>query len=107
MGLTAAGRVQEAERAYEWLRRAQRPDGTWAARYHGDTEQDPTTSANFCAYVATGVRHHWIVTGDDGFLSHMWPTVRSAIEAVLTMQAPRVRSTGPRTRRAGPPRSRG
>jgi len=86
MGLTVAGFTDEAERAYEWLRLAQRVDGTWGSRYVGDWVSDPTTDANYCAYVATGVLHHWQVTGDNDFLLRMWPTVHDAVEAVLTMQ---------------------
>ena len=32
MALSAAGLVMEAERAYDWLRRGQRPDGSWPSR---------------------------------------------------------------------------
>ena len=55
MGLTVTGFTDEAERAYDWLRTSQRADGTWGSRYVGDALHDPTTDANYCAYVATGV----------------------------------------------------
>ncbi len=86
MGLTVAGRTEAATLAYEWLRRTQRPDGTWGTQYVGDRLRDPTTDANFCAYAATGVLHHWRASGDDAFLDRMWPVVRDAVEAVLSMQ---------------------
>jgi hypothetical protein len=88
MGLSAAGLVAEAERAYAWLRDAQRSDGSWAIRYAADVVEDPHTDSNFCAYPATGVLHHWRVTGDRGFVDAMWPTVARGIEAVLQMQRP-------------------
>lgn len=88
MALSAVGRTDEAVRAYDWSRAAQRPDGSWAAKYVSDEITDPTTEANFCAYLATGVWHHWSVTGDAGFVERMWPTVGRAIDAVLSLQAP-------------------
>ncbi|SHN46536.1 prenyltransferase [Cryptosporangium aurantiacum] len=88
MGLTAAGFTTEAEAAYDWCRRAQRADGSWAAKYVGEDVVDASTDANFCAYVATGVWHHWTVTGDRAFVDRMWPVVRRAIGAVLPLQAP-------------------
>jgi hypothetical protein len=88
MGLSAAGRVDEAVRAYEWSRDAQRDDGSWAIRYDGDTVTDPHTDSNFCAYLATGVWHHWLVTGDRTFAESMWPAVAKGLDAALTMQRP-------------------
>jgi hypothetical protein len=92
MALTVTGRTAEAVAAYEWCRAAQRPDGTWAAKYVGDDGSfrvdDPATDANFCAYLATGVWHFWRVTRDRGFVERMWPVVRRATDAVLTLQTP-------------------
>lgn len=90
MGLAAAGRVVEAEAAYAWSAETQRSDGSWATRYVGDdlTEvADDATDANFTAYVATGVWHHWRSTGDRGFVARMWPVVAAALDAVIAMQA--------------------
>ena len=86
MGLAVAGRLEEAEAAYAWSRSSQRPDGTWGTRYVGDLLEDASADANFTAYVATGVLHHWRVTGDRGFVERMWPTVRAALDAVLALQ---------------------
>jgi hypothetical protein len=88
MGLAAAGRVDEAARAYEWMRTGQRADGSWAIRYDGDAVTDPHTDSNFCAYVATGVWHHWLVTADRGFVDALWPVVERGLDAALTMQRP-------------------
>ncbi|MGJ3509226.1 prenyltransferase [Enemella sp. A6] len=87
MGLSVAGRYAEAALAYEWLRLQQRPDGTWPAKYVGNRPVEHHTDANFCAYLATGVWHHWTITGDDRFRVRMWPVVRRAIEAVLALQS--------------------
>jgi hypothetical protein len=88
MALSASGRLREAARAYAWLRSMQREDGSWAIRYREDVVEDPHTDSNFCAYVATGVWHHWRVTGDRGFVEEVWPAVERAIEVVLEMQRP-------------------
>lgn len=89
MGLDVAGRHAEAERAYEWLAANQRPDGSWASYYHYDGRvKDENVDANVCAYVATGVWHHYLVTGDHGFLHAMWPVVQRAVDTVLDLQAP-------------------
>lgn len=88
MGLAAAGRIAEAEKAYLWSRRNQRPDGSWAIKYQDQVIVDTNTDSNFCAYIATGVWHHWLVTGDRGFTRLMWPTVERALDATLTMQRP-------------------
>jgi hypothetical protein len=88
MALTVAGRTDEAVRAYEWLRRSQRADGSWAAKYVGEQIVDPSLDANFCAYPATGVWHHWTVTRERAFVERMWPSVQRAIDAVLALQSP-------------------
>jgi hypothetical protein len=88
MGLSAAGLIDAAERAYDWSREAQRADGSWAIRYDGDVLTDANTDSNFCAYLATGVWHHWQITRDRSFLGRMWPVVERGLDAALTMQRP-------------------
>ncbi|MEU3622576.1 hypothetical protein BS329_25215 [Amycolatopsis coloradensis] len=88
MGLDAAGRRTEAEAAYDWLLRNQRPDGSWAAEYRDGGPKLSTMDTNFTAYVAVGVRHHFLVTGDHAWLDRMWPVVDRAADAVLRRQQP-------------------
>lgn len=88
MGLSSAGLLAEADAAYECLAQTQRSDGSWAAAYVEDLVYDATVDANFCAYIACGVQHHYLTTGDDAFLTRMWPVVRRAVDRVLTMQLP-------------------
>ena len=71
MALDVAGFHTEAERAYEWLADIQRPDGNWHNYYlpdgdRDDTVEDTKLDTNVCAYIATGVWHHWRCTGDRG-----------------------------------------
>lgn len=86
MALTAAGLIEPARAGFEWSRREQRPDGSWPIQYRAGVIEDANSDSNFCAYIATGVWHHVLVTGDDGFAERMWPTVRAAIDFVLGLQ---------------------
>ncbi|WP_052865635.1 prenyltransferase/squalene oxidase repeat-containing protein [Streptomyces niger] len=91
MALDAAGEHERAEAAYLWLAEHQLPDGSWYAAYaDGDAERptDRGRETNFVAYLAVGVWHHYLSTGDDTFLDRMWPTVYAAIEFVLALQQP-------------------
>lgn len=88
MALSVTGFIDEAEAAYGWSRRTQRADGSWPIEFRGDTAVDVNTDSNFCAYVAVGVWHHFLITGDDSFVQAMWPTVRRAIDLVCTFQRP-------------------
>ncbi len=90
MALSACGLRGPARRAYDWLRASQRADGSWPKRTAaGGGVTDPATESNQVAYVAVGVWHELLVTGDTSFAARMWPTVRSAIGSVLALQAPR------------------
>ena len=87
MGLSIGGEYEAAELAYEWLRNTQLEDGSWWAAYkNGEIENGERRETNFVAYVATGVWHHFLITGNEQFLAHMWPTVERAIEFVLSLQ---------------------
>ncbi|MDQ4070767.1 MAG: prenyltransferase, partial [Actinomycetota bacterium] len=79
MALDAGGRRAEAEAAYAWLVATQRPDGAWHQYYRAGRVEEATLDANVTAYVATGVWHHVMATGDDGFLAGMWPVVERAV----------------------------
>ncbi|MFF5569866.1 prenyltransferase [Streptomyces luteogriseus] len=91
MALDAAGEHEAAERAYLWLARHQNEDGSWYAAYtdgEADAVTDRGRETNFVAYIAVGVWHHHLSTGDDAFLDRMWPAVYAAVEFVLRLQQP-------------------
>ena len=71
MGLSIAGELDAAERAYWWLAEQQLDDGSWWACYRGG-HPDPAIDrreTNYIAYVATGVWHHFLITRDADFLA--------------------------------------
>lgn len=86
MALVAAGRRREAERALEWLVGTQHADGSWCQYYLAEGVEEPRRDPNVCAYVATGVWWHYLVTGDRSVLAEMWPVVRRAVTFVLSLQ---------------------
>lgn len=88
MALDVGGRHAEAERAYEWLAARQRPDGAWHNYYVGDAVSEARLDTNCVAYVAAGVLHHYLATGDDGFVEELWPVVERAVDFALGHQAP-------------------
>jgi hypothetical protein len=89
MALTVAGFPAPARRAYEWLRGGQRPDGSWPAKWVLGEITEPGGESNHAAYVAVGVWHELLITGDTAFGERMWPIVRRAIDYVLGLQTAR------------------
>jgi len=78
----------EAERAYDWLAAIQLEDGSWYASYKDGQPLDTSKLSHVISYIAVGVWHHYLTTGDPSFLKKMWPTVRSAIDFILDMRGP-------------------
>jgi hypothetical protein len=88
MALLVAGEADASEAAYEWCRRNQRHDGSWAMKIVGGAVEDPSGETNMSAYLAVGVWHHWLLRRDLGFVELMWPVVRRALDFVVGMQLP-------------------
>lgn len=89
MALATAGRIEEAEKAYDWLVGLQHDSGAWHQYYVADGVEQDKLDANVIAYIATGVWHHWLITDDRGFLESMFPVVERAIDWVFKLQQPR------------------
>ncbi len=90
IALDIAGMHGEADLAYEWLVQTQRSDGAWFNYYRSDgSVEDAKLDTNVCAYIASGVWHHWLCTNDRAFVDRLWPAVRAALDWVLTLQTPR------------------
>jgi hypothetical protein len=88
MALAVGGLRAEAERAYQWLVDSQHSDGSWCMYYLSAGVEQPRRDTNVCAYVAAGTWHHYLLTGDEGFLDTMWPVVSRAVDFVLRFQQP-------------------
>jgi len=88
MGLTIGGYPAKARLAYEWLAQIQLEDGSWHAAYVDGKPTDKTRETNLSAYIAVGVYHYFLVTGDKVFLTQMWETVSAAMEYAVSLQAP-------------------
>ena len=56
---------------------------------HGLVATDEAAESHHAAYVAVGVWHELLVTGDLGFAMSMWPVVRRAVDWVVELQTPR------------------
>lgn len=86
MALLVAGRLEDVDRAWAWVRRTQRADGSWPMTTVGGVVADASGETNMAAYVAVGVWHHWLVRREWGFLTAHWPTVRRALDYVCGHQ---------------------
>jgi hypothetical protein len=89
MALSVAGLQDAADRAYAYLRRTQCADGSWPSKVQDGAVIDASSETNQCAYVAVGVWHQFLMTADEQFAWRMWPTVRAAIDFVITHQTDR------------------
>ena len=88
MALMVGGLHEAARRAFEWARSTQRADGSWPMKVVADEVEDHSGETNMSAYVAVAVWHHWLVARDEAFVRRMWPTVRRALDFVVSMQLP-------------------
>ncbi len=88
MGLLVGGQFEAAERAYEWVRTTQREDGSWPLKIVAGEIEDHSGETNMSAYLAVGVWHHWLIRRDEAFVRRYWPTVRRALDWVVSMQLP-------------------
>ena len=89
MAMTVAGLTAEARRGYEWLVRNQRDDGAWPMKVVRGEAAEGNGETNHAAYVAVGVWHELLVTGDGAFVREMWPMVRKSLDFVVDLQTPR------------------
>lgn len=88
MALTVCGLDDAASLAFGWSAARQSPDGSWPMETAGHDVRDARIDTNQCAYLAVGVWHRWLITGDRAQVDLMWPVVRRAIELVVALQLP-------------------
>ena len=88
MALDLCGYHDEVERAWEWLASTQHRSGAWHQYYLADRVEQDKLDANTIAYVGAGMWHHFLLSGDHGFLEELWPRLQRAIDFVLDLQTP-------------------
>ena len=86
MGLSIAGKKNEAEQAFLWLSDNQLEDGSWYSEYLKSIPQTKRRETNFSAYIATGLMHHYLIFKDKDFLEKLYPTLSKAIDFVISSQ---------------------
>ena len=86
MALDVGGAHDRAVAAYRWLAGRQRRDGSWASEYREGTEVAPAAESNHAGYLAVGVWHSWLATGDEELVHGLWPAVRRGLDLVTRMQ---------------------
>jgi hypothetical protein len=88
MALTVAGEDGPAQRAFAWVLERQRSDGSWPMKYVAGRVEDASGETNMSAYLAVAVWHYWLVRRDPAFVARCWPTVRRALDWVVSLQLP-------------------
>jgi hypothetical protein len=88
MGLSVAGCRHEAETAYDWMASTQHADGSWWSATRNGEPEDTTKDSNLSSYIAVGVYHHYLTTGDTAFLKRHWRTLEAGIDYAVALQAP-------------------
>lgn len=89
MAMSVAGLTEPVRRGYEWLVRHQRADGSWPMKLVRGRAVEHGGESNHAAYIAVGVWHELLTTGDEEFARRMWPVVRAALDFVVDLQTPR------------------
>ncbi|WP_214409448.1 prenyltransferase [Sphaerisporangium fuscum] len=102
MAMTVAGLTAEARKGYDWLLRHQRDDGSWPMKVLRGEPLETNGESNHAAYVAVGVWHDLLVTGEEDFARAMWPMVRKALDFVVGLQTARGEIVWERTASGAP-----
>jgi hypothetical protein len=88
MGLTIGGHSEAARQAFLWSAQTQLADGSWwSCCRHGKPENGAYKDSNMTAYIAVGMLHYLLATGDHEFVRLMWPTISKAMNYVIGLQA--------------------
>ena len=88
MGLSIGGYLEHARRAFEWFAGVQLEDGSCYSAYRQGVAEDKTRETNLSSYIAVGVYHYYLITGDVAILKKMWNSISASIEFALRLQTP-------------------
>ncbi|GAA3315410.1 prenyltransferase [Nonomuraea dietziae] len=89
MAMSVAGLTGNVERGYAWLERHQREDGSWPMKLVRGEPTELGGESNHAAYVAVGVWHDLLITGELDTARERWPMVKRALDYVVDLQTPR------------------
>ena len=87
MGLNIAGYTSSARQGLDWLRQVQNPDGSWFSAYIKGIPEDRTCQAHMACYIAVGIFHAYLITGDRSWLEQYWEPMEKAVDFALGLQA--------------------
>lgn len=89
MAMAVAGLRDNVCRGYGWLQSTQRADGSWPMKLTNGEATEPNGESNHAAYIAVGVWHDLLVTGDRQTAEARWPMVKKALDYVVGLQTAR------------------
>lgn len=88
MALAIGGCHTEWLKGFDWLVTNQNIDGSWYASYLvDDGHQNKKVETNFVAYPASALWHFFLINRDKSILKRYFPTVKKAIDYVLSHQS--------------------
>jgi hypothetical protein len=86
MAMLVGGETEAAEHALLWVPTLQRADGSWPMKIVAGEVEDDRGEVNMSAYFAVGIWHHWLIRRDRAFVEALWPSVRSGLDWVVSLQ---------------------
>ncbi len=89
MGLCIGGHFERAQKAFQWLANMQLKDGSWYSAYRNAIPEDKTRESNMSSYLAVGLLHYYLITGDVDLLKLLWGTLCGGIDFALSLQTPK------------------
>ena len=88
MALGAVGLTGASRAAVDWLAATQAEDGSWPMETTGEEVTEATVDTNQCGYVAVGLWHDHLLTGDVDHLARHWRMLERAVDLVVAAQLP-------------------
>ena len=92
MALTIVHEFQCTQNAFTWMVNNQNNDGSWYAKYYGDTLDNDNDrhkiDTNFVAYFATGLWHYYEVSNDINTVHQYFDAIKNGINFTLKYQQP-------------------
>ncbi|GBF34068.1 glucoamylase [Desulfocucumis palustris] len=88
--LDEAGFHHEAGQFYRFASRVQNPDGSWNQRYFLNGDWAPTWGRQIdqAGAVLWGYHHHYLLTGDRGFLDQIWTSLVAGADYLAANLSP-------------------